>query len=52
MTKKKRQYLQPTTAVLWTEPVELLTASQGDDIPMTDHSSWFQYVFRQRNSKE
>lgn len=36
MTKKKRQYLQPTTAVLWAEPVELLTASQGGDIPMTD----------------
>ena len=36
MTKKKRQYLQPTTAVLWAEPVALLTASQGGDIPMTD----------------
>ena len=24
------------TAVLWTEPVALLAASQGGDIPMTD----------------
>ena len=34
--KIKRQYLQPATAVLWTDPVALLTASQGGDIPMTD----------------
>ncbi len=33
MTKKKRQYLQPTTAVLWAEPVALLAASQGGNIP-------------------